>query len=52
MFSYVAICFALFVLSRIYVVNEEPVRLDNVLSTYYTMAFNAIFILVFYVFAY
>jgi len=52
MFSYVVICFALFVLSRRFCVNEDRVRLDNILSTYYTVAFNAIFILVFYVFAY
>ena len=52
MFSYVVICFALFVLSRIHFVNEEFVRIDNILTTYSTVVFKAIFILVFYVFEY
>ena len=33
-------------------VNEEFVRIDNILTTYSTVVFKAIFILVFYVFAY
>jgi hypothetical protein len=49
---YVVIFFALFVLSRIHFVNEEFVRIDNILTTYSTVVFKGIFILVFYVFAY
>ena len=41
-----------FVLSRIHFVNEEFVRIDNILTKYSTVVFKAIFILVFYVFAY
>ena len=33
-------------------VNEEFVRIDNILTTYNTVVFKAIFILVFYVFVY